>query len=337
MRGTLAAVAPPDRPSTDLSASRRREVLVASPRGFCAGVSYAIEIVDRVLDIHGPPVYVRHEIVHNRHVVDRLKDRGARFVEELATIPPESLLIFSAHGVAPAVRDEARHRNLRVIDATCPLVTKVHLEVLRYAKAGFEILLVGHRGHVEVDGTLGHAPDRIHLIETVVDVADVTVRDPERVAIVTQTTLSVDDTREIVDAIRARFPAVRTPGKDDICYATQNRQTAVKALAEASDVVFVIGSPTSSNANRLVEVATKQGTRAFLIESADDIEDAWLGEDVRTVGLTAGASTPELLVAATIERLRNRGFDSVRELVTAEEHVVFPLPRDLRDVATAQS
>jgi len=306
---------------------RRKEVLVASPRGFCAGVSYAIDIVDRVLDVHGAPVYVRHEIVHNRHVVDRLKERGARFVEDLSAVPSESLLVFSAHGVSPLVREEAKSRGLRVIDATCPLVTKVHLEVLRYAKEGYEILLIGHRGHVEVDGTLGHAPDRIHLVETVDDVAELDVKDPSRVAVVTQTTLSVDDTREIIEAIRARYPEVRTPGKDDICYATQNRQTAVKGLAKESDVVFVIGSPTSSNANRLVEVAEKQGTR---IERADDIDPAWLDDGVDVVGLTAGASTPELLVVATIARLREHGFESVRELITAEEHVVFPLPRELR-------
>jgi 4-hydroxy-3-methylbut-2-enyl diphosphate reductase len=311
----------------------KKEVLVASPRGFCAGVSYAIDIVDRVLDLHGAPVYVRHEIVHNRHVVDRLKDRGARFVEDLSAVPAGSLLVFSAHGVAPGVRDEASERGLRVIDATCPLVTKVHLEVLRYAKEGYEILLIGHRGHVEVDGTLGHAPDRIHLIETVADVAKVHLKNPSRIAVVTQTTLSVDDTRDIVDAIRERFPAVRAPSKDDICYATQNRQTAVKALAEASDVVFVIGSPASSNANRLVEVAEKQGTPAHLIESARDIDTAWLGDGVHVVGLTAGASTPELLVVDAIARLRDCGFKDVRELVTAEEHVVFPLPRDLRDAS----
>jgi len=310
--------------------SRKKEVLVASPRGFCAGVSYAIEIVDRVLDVHGAPVYVRHEIVHNRHVVDRLKERGARFVEDLSVVPRESLLVFSAHGVSPLVREEAKSRGLRVIDATCPLVTKVHLEVLRYAKEGYEILLIGHRGHVEVDGTLGHAPDRIHLVETVDDVKELEIEDPSRVAVVTQTTLSVDDTSEIIDAIRQRYPQVRTPGKDDICYATQNRQTAVKGLANESDVVFVIGSPTSSNANRLVEVAEKQGTRAFLIESAEDIEPAWLTTGVDVVGLTAGASTPELLVVATIARLREHGFESVRELMTAEEHVVFPLPRELR-------
>ena len=305
------------------------KVLVASPRGFCAGVSYAIEIVDRVLDEFGPPVYVRHEIVHNRHVVDRLRARGACFVEDLSVVPPGSLLIFSAHGVSPTVRDEARERGLRIIDATCPLVTKVHLEVLRYAREGYEILLIGHRGHVEVDGTLGHAPDRIHLIETVEDVARVVLDNPERVAVVTQTTLSVDDTREILDAIRSRFPAVSAPGKDDICYATQNRQTAVKALAEASDVVFVIGSSTSSNANRLVEVAVKHGAKARLIESTNDIDPAELS-GCAIVGLTAGASTPETLVEETITALGAYGFAEVEELRTAEENIVFPLPRELR-------
>ena len=302
---------------------------MANPRGFCAGVSYAIEIVDRVLDEFGPPVYVRHEIVHNRHVVERLHARGARFVEDLATVPRESLLIFSAHGVSPAVREEARERGLRIVDATCPLVTKVHLEVLRYAREGYEILLIGHRGHVEVAGTLGHAPDRIHLVETVQDVDHVAVADPEHVAVVTQTTLSVDDTREIIEAIRRRFPAVSTPGKDDICYATQNRQTAVKALAQASDLVFVLGSETSSNANRLVEVAEKQGTPARLIESAADI-DAALLDGRSAVGLSAGASTPESLVRETIDALAGLGYHDVQELRTAEENIVFPLPRELR-------
>ncbi len=316
-----------------MSHSSRKKVLIASPRGFCAGVSYAIDIVDRVLDEFGAPVYVRHEIVHNRHVVDRLKQRGARFVEDLEAVPRGALLIFSAHGVSPAVRAEAARRGLRVIDATCPLVTKVHLEVLRYARAGYEILLIGHRGHVEVDGTLGQAPDRIRLIETVDDVRAVHVANPERVAVVTQTTLSVDDTAEIMSAIRKRFPAVVTPGKDDICYATQNRQTAVKALARACDVVFVIGSPTSSNANRLVEVARKAGTPAFLIESADDIDGGRL-EGKRAVGLTAGASTPEALVRDAVTALRAWGFEEVEELVTATEHVVFPLPKELRRPAS---
>jgi 4-hydroxy-3-methylbut-2-enyl diphosphate reductase len=312
-----------------------RTVLVASPRGFCAGVSYAIDIVDQVLDEFGAPVYVRHEIVHNRHVVESLRERGAIFVDEVGSVPAGSLLIFSAHGVSPTVRDEARERGLRVIDATCPLVTKVHLEVLRYAHEDYDILLIGHRGHVEVDGTLGHAPDRIHLIESVDDVNRVALHNPERVAVVTQTTLSVDDTRDILEAIRQRFPAVSTPNRDDICYATQNRQTAVKALAQASDIVFVIGSPTSSNANRLVEVARKSGTEARLIESAADVDPAILAG--RTViGVTAGASTPESLVRNTIEVLVKLGYAKVRELSTAEENVVFPLPRELRSGSTGR-
>ncbi len=313
-----------------MSETAERTILVASPRGFCAGVSYAIDIVDLVLERHGPPVYVRHEIVHNRHVVDKLRKQGARFVEDLADVPAGSLLIFSAHGVAPAVREEAKARDLRVVDATCPLVTKVHLEALRYAREGYEILLIGHRGHVEVIGTLGHAPEQMHLVETVADVERLVLRDPERVAVVTQTTLSVDDTREILDAIRRRFPAVRVPPKDDICYATQNRQTAVKELARRSDLVLVIGSPTSSNANRLVEVARNEGRTARLIEDAHDIEPSWL-EGVGTLGLTAGASTPESLVQNAIERLQTLGFGAVRDLSTAEEHVTFPLPRELRE------
>lgn len=314
-----------------------RSILVASPRGFCAGVSYAIEIVDLVLERHGPPVYVRHEIVHNRYVVDKLRAQGACFVDDLAEVPEGSLLIFSAHGVSPAVREEATRRKLRVVDATCPLVTKVHLQALKYAREGFELLLIGHRGHVEVEGTLGHAPEQMHLIETVDDVAHVNVRHPERVAVVTQTTLSVDDTRAIVEAIRQRFPSVRTPSKDDICYATQNRQTAVKELARQSQFVLVIGSPTSSNANRLVEVARNEGTAARLIEDAHDIDPAWLGA-ATTVGLTAGASTPEPLVQEAIGCLQNLGFATVRDLQTAEEDVTFPLPRELRsDAATVAS
>jgi len=313
-----------------------KKVLVASPRGFCAGVSYAIDIVDRVLDQFGPPVFVRHEIVHNRHVVDRLKSRGASFVEDLATVPHGSLLIFSAHGVSPAVRDAAVRQGLRVVDATCPLVTKVHLEVLRYAKQGYEILLIGHRGHVEVDGTLGHAPDRIHLVETVEDVARVKLDDAKRVAVVTQTTLSVDDTHDIMETIRERFPDVSAPGKDDICYATQNRQTAVKALAEKSEFVFVIGSPASSNANRLVEVAMKQGARASLVESESDIDESALN-GVQFVGLSAGASTPETLVVDMIKRLQELGYRDVEEMRTAEESVVFPFPRGLRELLDGDS
>jgi 4-hydroxy-3-methylbut-2-enyl diphosphate reductase len=311
-----------------------RTILVASPRGFCAGVSYAIEIVNLVLDRHGPPVYVRHEIVHNRYVVDELRSRGARFVDDVADVPEGSLLIFSAHGVSPAVREQASARRLRVIDATCPLVTKVHLEALRFARDGYEILLIGHRGHVEVEGTLGHAPDRMHLVETVADIERVEVHNPERVAVVTQTTLSVDDTRDIVEAIRRRFPHVHTPNKDDICYATQNRQTAVKELACRSQLVLVLGSPTSSNANRLVEVTGYQGTPARLIEDAADIEPAWLAQ-VSAVGLTAGASTPESLVQEAIAQLRRLGFDHVRDLHITDEHVTFALPRELRLEAAA--
>jgi len=311
-----------------------RTIVIASPRGFCAGVSYAIEIVGLVLEHYGPPVYVRHAIVHNRHVVDELRARGARFVDDLADVPAESVLVFSAHGVAPAVREEARARRLRVIDATCPLVTKVHVEALRYARDGYEILLIGHRGHVEVAGTLGHAPERMHLVETVEDVENVQIRDPERVAVVTQTTLSVDDTRTIMEAIRRRFPGVRTPSKDDICYATQNRQTAVKALAQQTDLTLVIGSPTSSNANRLVEVAVNENIPARLIEDAGDIDPAWLHAITR-VGLTAGASTPEVLVQAVIARLQALGFSAVEDLRTADENVNFPLPRELRTSAAS--
>ena len=313
-----------------------RTVLVASPRGFCAGVSYAIEIVDLLLDRHGPPVYVRHEIVHNRHVVDRLRRKGARFVEDLAEVPAGSLLVFSAHGVAPSVRTEARSRGFRVVDATCPLVAKVHLQVLKHARDGFDILMVGHRGHVEVTGTMGHAPDRMQLVETAGDVERVVVRDPERVAVVMQTTLSVGDARGILDAITRRFPAARTPPTDDICYATQNRQTAVKHLARNSDGLLVIGSRTSSNATRLAEVARAAGTPAHLIDDAADIDPAWL-RDATTVGVTAGASTPEELVRGVVGFLRTQGFDDVRDVHVVDEDVSFPLPRELRGEPAAVS
>ncbi len=311
-----------------------RRVLLAQPRGFCAGVSYAIEIVELVLERYGPPVYVRHEIVHNRHVVESLRQRGARFVENLAEVPAGSLLIFSAHGVSPQVRDEARHRGLRVIDATCPLVTKVHLQVLRYAREDFEIVMVGHRGHVEVEGTMGHAPERMYLVETVEDARRLQVRRPDRVAVVTQTTLSVDDTREIIRVLQERFPTLRTPPKDDICYATQNRQTAVKAIAAQADLVLIIGSHTSSNANRLAEVARRAGAPAHLIDSARAIEPHWLKE-CNTVGLSAGASTPEILVEEALARLAEFGFGQVETWVSAEESVRFPLPRELRGTPAA--
>jgi len=313
-----------------------RTLLVASPRGFCAGVSYAIEIVDLILDSYGPPVYVRHEIVHNRHVCDRLRSRGAIFVDDLSLVPQGSLLIFSAHGVSPAVRAEADSRGLRVIDATCPLVTKVHVEALRFARHDYQILLIGHRGHVEVEGTLGQAPERMLLVETVEDVDRLDLPTDAQVAVVTQTTLSVDDTREVVEAIQRRFPSARTPKKDDICYATQNRQTAVKELARRSELVLVIGSPTSSNANRLVEVARNSGASAQLIECAGDIDPRWL-ERASTVGLTAGASTPETLVQETIERLRALGCTNVEDLETARENVTFALPRELREPKPART
>ncbi len=310
--------------------SEERRILVASPRGFCAGVSYAVEIVNLVLERHGPPVYVRHEIVHNRHVVGELRAKGAVFVEDLRLVPTGSLVIFSAHGVSPAVRREARERGLRAIDATCPLVTKVHLQVLRYAREDFEIVLIGHKNHVEVEGTMGHAPERMYLVETEGDVAALEVRNPDRLAVVTQTTLSVDDTRTIFEALRRRFPSIHTPPKDDICYATQNRQAAVKELAKVSDIVFVIGSTTSSNANRLVEVARQTGTPARLLDSAETLDPAEVAH-AKNVGLTAGASTPEVVVQKTIEALRKLGFHAIHDFVHTEEHVVFPLPRELRE------
>jgi 4-hydroxy-3-methylbut-2-en-1-yl diphosphate reductase len=305
------------------------ELLLASPRGFCAGVDRAIEIVELALEIYGKPVYVRHEIVHNRHVVETLRAKGAIFTDELADVPEGSLVVFSAHGISPAVRAEAERRKLRTLDATCPLVTKVHVEALRYARDQYEIVLVGHRGHVEVDGTLGHAPDRMYLVETTEDVAKLSVRNPERLAVLTQTTLSVDDTREIIAALKQRFPAIRVPGKDDICYATQNRQNAVKSLAGRVELVLVVGAPSSSNSNRLVEVARVHGARAQLVQEASDVDPAWLA-GVTRVGVTAGASTPETLVRAVCDRLRELGANSVEALATVDEGVRFALPAELR-------
>jgi 4-hydroxy-3-methylbut-2-enyl diphosphate reductase len=305
------------------------DILLASPRGFCAGVDRAIEIVELALQIHGAPVYVRHEIVHNRHVVETLRARGAIFVDELGEVPPGAIVVFSAHGVSPAVREEARARGLRTIDATCPLVTKVHVEALRYARDGYEIILVGHRGHVEVEGTLGHAPERMALIETAEDARRVEVRDPSRLAVLTQTTLSVDDTREILDVLRARFPALRTPSRDDICYATQNRQNAVKTIARRADLVLVVGAPSSSNSNRLVEVARAHGARAELVQEAGDVRPEWL-EGAHTVGVSAGASTPETLVRQVIERLREFGCRTVQDVSLVAEDVTFSLPPELK-------
>jgi 4-hydroxy-3-methylbut-2-enyl diphosphate reductase len=303
-------------------------ILLASPRGFCAGVDRAIEIVEQALARFGPPVYVRHEIVHNRHVVDALKAKGAVFVDDPHEAPRGSLLIYSAHGVSPAVREAAAAQSLRTIDATCPLVTKVHVEAQRFAREGFEIVLVGHAGHVEVEGTMGHAPERIRLVEDVADVAGLAVARPERLAVLTQTTLSIDDTRDVTDALRARFPEIRLPRKNDICYATQNRQNAVKALVRDSQLVLVVGAPESSNSNRLVEIAQKAGVAAHLVQSASDVRAAWL-PGVATVGVTAGASAPESIVQEVVAKLCALGGPGshVESQPIVDEGVVFQLPK----------
>ncbi len=308
-------------------------ILLANPRGFCAGVDRAIEIVNRALEVFGPPIYVRHEVVHNRFVVEDLRQRGAIFVDELAEVPDDGIVIFSAHGVARAVQEEAAARGLRVFDATCPLVTKVHLEVARYARAGMESLLIGHAGHPEVEGTMGQYDRRhggnIYLVEDTEDVAHLQVRDPERLAFVTQTTLSVDDAAQVIQALRQRFPAISGPRKDDICYATQNRQDAVRTLAQRCDLLLVVGSVTSSNSNRLRELSERMGTRAYLIDGAEDIQAAWL-QGVEQVGVTAGASAPEILVQAVVQRLRELGGDVVEEVEGRAESIVFSMPRELR-------
>ena len=306
-------------------------VLMANPRGFCAGVDRAIEIVEIALKRFGRPVYVRHEIVHNRHVVDDLRAKGAVFIDDLAEVPRGARLIYSAHGVSPAVRAEAAERDLHVIDATCPLVTKVHVETARMIKRDLEIVLIGHAGHVEVEGTLGHGGDRMRLVQSVEDVQTLAVRDPHRLGCVTQTTLSVDDTREIMDALRERFPQIALPRKDDICYATQNRQDAVKELTNEAAVIIVVGAPASSNSNRLVELAEKLGARAYLVETADQLDPAWV-EGVSCVGVTAGASAPEVLVTEVIERLEQfaDGDFSIDSLPPVDAGVVFQLPAALR-------
>ncbi len=304
------------------------EILLASPRGYCAGVDRAIDVVRIALDLYGPPVYVRHEIVHNRHVVESLRERGAVFVDEIAQVPEGSVVVFSAHGVSPAIREEARGRGLRAIDATCPLVTKVHLEALRFAKAGYEIVLIGHAGHAEVEGTMGEAPDAMILVQTIEDVAKLEVRDTSRLAFLTQTTLSVDETGAIVAALQERFPAVRGPAREDICYATTNRQAAVRELAEACDLVLVVGSPTSSNSNRLREVAEKCGAESRLIESVSDVREEWL-TGKHTVGVTAGASTPEHLGQELVAWLMAHGGSAARDLLAVKEDMFFHLPSDL--------
>ena len=312
-----------------MTASKIDEVVLAEPRGFCAGVDRAIEIVERALKRFGAPIYVRHEIVHNTYVVNDLKGKGAIFIENLADVPPGATLVFSAHGVSKAVRSEAAQRGFQVFDATCPLVTKVHVEVAKLAKEGYEFVMIGHKGHPEVEGTMGQLSEGIHLVEDVDDVARVAPR-TERLAVVTQTTLSVDDTAEILAAVKRRFPHVREPKQQDICYATQNRQDAVKLLAPVVDVVIVVGSPTSSNSNRLRELAQRLGTPAYMVDAAEDRHAEWFDAG-RRVGLTAGASAPELLVQQVVLRLRELGALTIRKMDGVAESVHFPLPRGLGD------
>ena len=312
-----------------------REVTLAEPRGFCAGVDRAIEIVERAIRKFGAPIYVRHEIVHNTYVVNDLKAKGAIFIEDLAEVPPGATLIFSAHGVSRAVRDEAAARGFSVYDATCPLVTKVHVEVSKLAREGYEFIMIGHKGHPEVEGTMGQLSDGIYLVEDVPDVAGVHPKDPTKLAVVTQTTLSVDDAREILEAVKARFPQVREPKQQDICYATQNRQDAVKFMAPKVDIVIVVGSPTSSNSNRLRELAERLGTPAFMVDGAQDLRPEWFDGRAR-VGLTAGASAPDVLVQAVIDRLKQLGAVSVRNIDGVKETIEFPLPMGLGDRSMAQ-
>ena len=304
------------------------EILLAQPRGFCAGVDRAIEIVERALQQFGAPIYVRHEIVHNAYVVSDLRNKGAIFIEDLDDVPAGNTLVFSAHGVSKAVREEAESRGLKVFDATCPLVTKVHVEVGKMRKQGAEIIMIGHAGHPEVEGTMGQAEEGMHLIETVDDVQTLQVANPDSLAYVSQTTLSVDDTTEIIAALKARFPNIIEPKKGDICYATTNRQEAVKFMAPQVEVVIVVGSPNSSNSNRLREVADKMGTPAYMVDNAAAIDPSWI-EGKKRIGVTAGASAPEVLVQAVIDRLKTLGAASVRALEGVEEHVTFPLPKGL--------
>jgi len=321
------------------SATQQFSIQLANPRGFCAGVDRAIDIVNQALDIYGAPIYVRHEVVHNKFVVDSLRQRGAVFVDELRDVPaalpgtPSPIVIFSAHGVSRAVKDEATTLGLKVFDATCPLVTKVHMEVLRYSRAGQECILIGHAFHPEVEGTMGQFDEahggRIYLVEDEDDVRTLEVRDPTRLAFVTQTTLSMDDTSRIIDALQERFPLIKGPRKNDICYATQNRQDAVKQLALESQLVLVVGSPNSSNSNRLRELAERSKCKAFLIDKASEIQSTWL-DGVTSVGVTAGASAPEVLVQEVIRHLEALGGRSVRELQGVEEHITFSMPKELR-------
>jgi len=315
-----------------------RRVLLAAPRGYCAGVDRAVQTVEKALDLYGPPVYVRKQIVHNRHVVETLEDRGAIFVEETDEVPEGSIVIFSAHGVAPVVHQEARARDLKAIDATCPLVTKVHNEARRFAGEDYDILLIGHEGHEEVVGTTGEAPEHVHLVDGPDDVTHVQVRDPERVAWLSQTTLSVDETIATVGKLRERFPQLLDPPSDDICYATQNRQSAVKLMGRDADLVIVVGSANSSNSVRLVEVALESGAgAAYLVDKSDQIDESWL-ENVEIVGVTSGASVPEILVGGVLDWLAERGYAEVEEIRAADESLLFALPPELRrDLRSAGS
>jgi 4-hydroxy-3-methylbut-2-enyl diphosphate reductase len=305
------------------------EILLAEPRGFCAGVDRAIDIVEAALQKFGAPIYVRHEIVHNTYVVNDLKTRGAIFIEELSDVPPGATLVFSAHGVSKAVQNEARMRGFQIFDATCPLVTKVHVEVAKLHAEGFEFIMIGHQGHPEVEGTMGQLSSGIHLVDSVADVAKVEPSQSEKLALVTQTTLSVDDAAEIAAAVKARFPLVRVPKMQDICYATQNRQDAVKIMSPQVDMVIVVGSPTSSNSNRLAELASRLGTESHMVDNADELQDAWF-EGKTTIGLTAGASAPEILVNQVIKRIKELGAVSVRKMDGIQETMKFPLPKGLK-------
>src|SRR5436305_5139966 len=317
-------------------AAAPEKLLLAAPRGYCAGVDRAVQTVERALELYGPPVYVRKEIVHNKHVVEQLRGRGAVFVESETEVPEGATVVFSAHGVAPEVLANAGQRRLETIDATCPLVTKVHVEAKKFAAQGYTIVLVGHAGHEEVEGTMGEAPDRIVLIESVEDVDRLEVEDPTKIAYISQTTLSVDETRSIINHLRAKFPAIVGPRTDDICYATTNRQAAVKQLARECDLVLVIGSPNSSNSNRLVEVAREHGAASYLIDNHTQVEEEWL-EGVETVGITSGASAPEELVERLVELFRERGAEDVSELRTVHEDVRFMLPKEIREAAQPTS
>jgi 4-hydroxy-3-methylbut-2-en-1-yl diphosphate reductase len=316
--------------------SAPKRVLLAAPRGYCAGVDRAVQTVERALDLYGAPVYVRKEIVHNKHVVEELAERGAIFVEEETEVPEGEMVVFSAHGVAPAVHDNSVARGLRTIDATCPLVTKVHVSARRFAADGYTIVMIGHEGHEEVEGTMGEAPQSIVLVQTVEEVDSLQIPDPERVAFITQTTLSVDETAEIIAALRAKFPAIVSSKSDDICYATTNRQIAVKQLARECDLVLVIGSTNSSNSNRLVEVAREHGAASHLIDNQSQVREEWL-EGVETVGITSGASAPEELVEALVQLFRDRGAEDVSELRTVHEDVRFMLPKEIREEIAARA